>query len=147
MSGGDFEFDELLELKVELGKAGSKAETLAKAVVAKVGHDTVAGAQALVLVDTGNLKNSIGADFDEDGLGFTAGPTANYGADVEYGTAAHVIVPRDAKALWWPGAEHPVKRVRHPGTAPQPYMRPAFEQATAPLEQVLAQLAAKALEE
>jgi hypothetical protein len=29
--------------------------------------------------------------------------------------------------LYWPGAEHPVKRVRHPGTAPQPYMKPALE--------------------
>lgn len=27
----------------------------------------------------------------------------------------HVIRPRNAKALFWPGARHPVKKVNHPG--------------------------------
>ena len=29
---------------------------------------------------------------------------------------AHVIVPRIKKALFWPGARHPVRRVNHPGS-------------------------------
>lgn len=45
---------------------------------------------------------------------------------VEYGTEPHVIEPRTKKALWWPGARHPVKRVNHPGTPAQPFMRPAL---------------------
>jgi hypothetical protein len=69
---------DLDKLAADLAKAGPKAETLAKTVVKKTGFDTVAGAQAIVPVDTGNLKNSIGVDFDPDGLGFEAGPTANY---------------------------------------------------------------------
>lgn len=101
----------------DLGKAGAKAEELTETVVHKVGLDTVAGAQAIVPVDTGNLKSSIGVDFD--GLGLEAGPTANYGGYVEYGTSR---------------------------MAPQPYMRPAFDKATAPLDDVLGQVGKKALE-
>lgn len=35
---------------------------------------------------------------------------------LEEGTPPHVIRPRFKKALFWPGARHPVKSVRHPGT-------------------------------
>jgi hypothetical protein len=56
----------------------------------------------------------------------------NYATDVELGTAPHVITPRNKKALYWPGADHPVARVNHPGTAPNPYLRPAlFQRRTA----------------
>jgi len=44
---------------------------------------------------------------------------------VEYGTEPHIIRPRTKQALWWPGARHPVKMVRHPGTQAQPFIRPA----------------------
>ncbi|MBD9700648.1 HK97 gp10 family phage protein [Streptomyces sp. ID01-12c] len=56
----------------------------------------------------------------------------NYATDVELGTAAHVITPRNKKALYWPGADHPVARVNHPGTAPMPYLRPALFQRRTP---------------
>lgn len=51
--------------------------------------------------------------------------SAPYWHFVEYGTEPHVIRPRTKKALWWPGAHHPVKMVRHPGTPAQPFIRPA----------------------
>jgi len=40
----------------------------------------------------------------------------------EYGgrTSPHTIVPRRKKALHWVGAEHPVKRVEHPGSNIKP---------------------------
>ncbi|MFG1963091.1 HK97-gp10 family putative phage morphogenesis protein [Nonomuraea sp. NPDC049028] len=101
----------------DLSRAGAKAEALTETVVRKIGLDTVAGAQAIAPVDTGNLKSSIGADFD--GPGFEAGPTANYGGYVEYGTSR---------------------------MSPQPYMRPAFDKATAPLDDMLGQVGKKALE-
>ena len=31
------------------------------------------------------------------------------------------------EALYWPGAAHPVAQVNHPGTRPQPFLRPAIE--------------------
>lgn len=56
----------------------------------------------------------------------------NYATDVETGTPPHVILPRNKKALHWPGADHPVARVNHPGTEPRPYLRPALFQRRTP---------------
>lgn len=38
-------------------------------------------------------------------------------------TPAHIIKPKNKKALFWPGAAHPVKQVKHPGSKvpPRPY--------------------------
>jgi hypothetical protein len=40
---------------------------------------------------------------------------------VTQGTAPHLILPRYKRALWWPGLEHPVAYVNHPGTSPNPF--------------------------
>lgn len=45
---------------------------------------------------------------------------------IEYGTAQHQIQPRARRALAWPGAAHPYRRVRHPGTAEYAPMRRAL---------------------
>ena len=49
-------------------------------------------------------------------------PTASYARFVQFGTAPHIILPKDKEALYWPGAAHPVKMVHHPGTRPNDYM-------------------------
>jgi hypothetical protein len=49
-------------------------------------------------------------------------PTASYARFVEFGTLPHRIAPKNAQALYWPGANHPVKSVMHPGTKADPYM-------------------------
>jgi hypothetical protein len=51
----------------------------------------------------------------------------NYAIHIELGTPAHLITPRTAHALFWPGAEHPVRFVHHPGTQPRPFLRPAAD--------------------
>jgi hypothetical protein len=56
----------------------------------------------------------------------------NYCTDVELGTGPHVIVPTTKQALSWPGAEHPVRKVNHPGTRPYPFLRPALFQRRTP---------------
>lgn len=43
------------------------------------------------------------------------------------GGSMYEIRPRLKKALWWPGLEHPLKVVRHPGVRPRPYLRPAAD--------------------
>lgn len=93
----------------DLGTAGQRVEGLSKLSVAKIGHDVVRDAQAVVRVDTGNLKNSISVDIDPDGLGFEAGPTAGYGHFLEFGT---IHMP------------------------PYPYMIPAWRRQTASLDEV-----------
>ncbi|GAA2860106.1 HK97-gp10 family putative phage morphogenesis protein [Nonomuraea rubra] len=143
MNGWDTsELDGLIK---DLDEVAPRTEALTRTVVKKIGHDTVTLGQNKAPVDTGNLKNSIGVDPIDDWMGFEAGPTAAYGADVEYGTEPHEIKARNAGALFWEGAEHPVKSIQHPGTDPQPYMRPAFDQATEPLDKVMAQIAKKAI--
>jgi len=39
-----------------------------------------------------------------------------YGKTLEEGSPPHIIRPKNKKALFWRGAKHPVKMVRHPGT-------------------------------
>lgn len=79
-------------------------------------------------VDTGTLRSRIHTVYEgplkarlEDG--------ANYGVFVEFGTAPHEILPFAKKALHWKkdGKSIFARRVFHPGTAPQPFFRPAKE--------------------
>jgi hypothetical protein len=118
---------EVRRLADDLGSAGRRVREKTERIVDKTGHDVVRTGQVNAPVDTGHLRSTIGVDLDEDRLGFEAGPYAEYGGHIEFGTAPHEIRPRTAQALWWPGARHPVARVQHPGSAPQPYMIPAFE--------------------
>ena len=48
---------------------------------------------------------------------------------LERGTPPHVIEPRDRQALAWPGAQHPVTRVHHPGTPALHILRRALRAA------------------
>lgn len=56
----------------------------------------------------------------------------NYAQAIEMGMPPFIIVPNGKKALFWPGAEHPVPYVNHPGWQPQPYLRPALFQRRTP---------------
>lgn len=47
----------------------------------------------------------------------------------DQGTKAHVIRPKQKRALAWPGGAHPVKRVNHPGTKAMHYMATAQQVA------------------
>jgi phage gpG-like protein len=79
----------------------------------------------LILTDTGRLRRSIK---------FAAGPRGveGYATNVQYAAIqqlggvikAHAISPRKKKALFWPGAAHPVRRVMHPGSKfpPRPFL-------------------------
>lgn len=78
---------DLNRLEVDLYQAGVIVVARASRVIRKTGQDVVRDAQAFCPVDTGNLKSSIGVDYDLDGLGFEAGPTADYGRYVEEGTS------------------------------------------------------------
>jgi len=55
--------------------------------------------------------------------------TRNYGIYVHEGTSAHIIRPVRKKALYWKGASHPVKSVRHPGTKANPFMKRGAERS------------------
>ncbi|GAA0494777.1 hypothetical protein Ade02nite_19740 [Paractinoplanes deccanensis] len=48
---------------------------------------------------------------------------------LERGSPPHVIEPRAKKALAWPGGQHPVRRVQHPGTPALHILRRALRAA------------------
>ena len=79
-----FDTSQVASLAADLGGAAPRAVVAAKTVVAKTAFDLVALAQGRVPVDTGETKNSIGADI----VGLTAviGPTTYYAPFLEYGT-------------------------------------------------------------
>jgi phage virion morphogenesis protein len=68
------------------------------------------------LSDTGRLRSSIHPFSGSNFAG--AGTDVKYAAIHHFGgaTGPHDIFPVKAKALFWPGAKHPVKKVRHPGS-------------------------------
>jgi len=55
--------------------------------------------------------------------------TVGYGVFVHEGTSPHIIRPVKKKALYWKGAAHPVKLVRHPGTKANPFMKRGAERS------------------
>ena len=115
----DIDFSEIARLEVKIDQATAKTQAMVKLAVKKTGLDTVTGAQTLVPVDSGNLKSTIGVDFDPDGYGFEAGATANYAAYVEYGTSR---------------------------MAPQPYLGPAFGRTSAAFVKAIESIGGKVLE-
>lgn len=99
-------------LDAEVHQVGDRVS----AIVRKTAHDIEATAKELAPVDTGHLRSSIGVDiFREDGALIVAeiGPTADYGAHVEYGTSRQ---------------------------APQAYMGPAFDRHVGAFEKAIASI-------
>jgi hypothetical protein len=82
-------------------------------------------------VDTGYLKGNITYQVDDDSIIYKMPDYAMY---VEFGTPPHVIEAKNAKALHFKdgaiasslgfsGDDVFLKRVHHPGTAPNPFLR------------------------
>lgn len=77
-------------------------------------------------VKTGHLRRSI-AFRTTMTEGIVHVSKAKYAKAIEKGTKAHTIRAKNKKALYWKGASHPVKQVRHPGSKAKPFLVPAFE--------------------
>ena len=122
--------DELNKFSVEIPKLYEKNEALVRQTVKNSAFNIQRNAKSNLTknksVDTGHLRRGISTDIK--GLGATI-HTSNikYAPGVEYGTKAHIIKPKNKKALYWKGAKHPVKKVNHPGSKAKPYLIPAFE--------------------
>ena len=112
------DFSELLKLSADLGKASTEVTRRAQLVVAKTAHDIEASGKRNAPVDTGHLRNSISTTISGGGLSAEIGPTASYGAYVEFGT----------------------RRMR-----PQPYMGPAADFHLPAFAEAVAQLGGELL--
>jgi len=85
-------------------------------------------------VNTGRLRSSITYEMIDSSTGLpkaVIGTNVKYAPFIEFGTEAHTITPDTAEALFWEGADHPVKKVDHPGTDPQPFLRKALNRLKA----------------
>lgn len=80
-------------------------------------------------VRTGRYRASISWVLGRDARGLFAdiGSRVSYARFLEEGTPPHVIRPRSKKALFWRGATHPVRSVRHPGTRAYRVLQRALE--------------------
>lgn len=82
-------------------------------------------------VVTGNLQGATSIDnlSDYQKRIFVDEGIAPYAIYVIKGTQPHDIYPVNAKALYWSGADHPVKVVHHPGTEANDYFSTGVENA------------------
>ena len=122
--------NDLNEFSVKILKLSQEAEESVKKVVKnsafKIQKEAISNLTKNKSVATGHLRRAVSTDIK--GLEATV-HTSNvkYAIMVEKGTKAHLIKPKNKKMLYWKGASHPVRIVRHPGSRAKPFLEPAFE--------------------
>ena len=122
--------NELDKFAVEITKLDDKTKDNVQKVLNNTGFNIEAQAKINLnrnkSVVTGHLRRGIATKIGN--MEVTV-HTSNikYAPMVEYGTRPHIIRAKNKKALYWKGAKHPVKSVRHPGGRAKPYLIPAFE--------------------
>ena len=116
----------LNKFSVEVGKLSDEIKDDVRKVVKNSAFNIERNAKSSVSVKTGYLKRSISTKMgDMEATIHTS--NLKYAPAVEFGTRAHIIRAKNKKALYWKGATHPVKQVKHPGSKAKPYLIPAFE--------------------
>ena len=98
-----------------LKKSGFNIEARAKGNITNNGSVKTGHLRRGITTDIGNMEVTVHTS------------NIKYAVMVEKGTKAHIIKPKDKKALYWKGATHPVKKVNHQGSKAKPYLIPAFE--------------------
>lgn len=82
-------------------------------------------------VDTGRLKNSINIiPFTPGQIKYLLVAGVEYAEAIEFGTSPHIIKPLNKQSLKFKSGNQVVfsKKVLHPGTEAQPFLRPALDQ-------------------
>ena len=98
-----------------LKKSGFNIEARAKRNITNNGSVKTGHLRRGITTDVGNMEVTVHTS------------NIKYARGVEEGTRPHTIRAKNKKALYWKGASHPVKSVRHPGSKAKPYLIPAFE--------------------
>lgn len=93
-------------------------------------------------VDHGRLAGSFQLNGGDGTWRIVSG--VEYAMAVWKGSKPHAIFPRNKKALFWPGARHPVKRVNHPGTKPNDFVERSFQRSQNRSRDFIAQAIAEA---
>ena len=98
-----------------LKKSGFNIESKAKLNITNNGSVKTGHLRRGIATDVGNMEVTVHTS------------NIKYARGVEEGTRPHTIRAKNKKALYWKGAKHPVKSVRHPGSRAKPFLIPAFE--------------------
>jgi HK97 gp10 family phage protein len=122
--------NEIDKFAVELVELSEKSRDNVQKAVKKSAFNIEANAKKNLAsnksVVTGHLRRSIATKMgDLEATIHTS--NVKYAVIVEKGSKAHVIRPKNKKALYWKGAKRPVKLVNHPGSKAKPFLEPAFE--------------------
>ena len=122
--------NEIDKFAVELIELSEKSRDNVQKAIKKSAFNIEANAKknlaANKSVVTGHLRRSVATQMgDLEATIHTS--NVKYAAIVEKGSKAHIIRPKNKKALYWKGATHPVKQVNHPGSRAKPFLIPAFE--------------------
>jgi HK97 gp10 family phage protein len=124
-------YADVTRLADALKQASQQSQMTTQQVLIMSANHILAEMESRVPVKTGTLRGSLAIRVDTDKV--IIGPneqTAPYGGYVEFGTQPHEIKPKKPGGVlvFKVGATTVfTKRVRHPGTKAQPYVRPAFE--------------------
>ena len=90
-------------------------------------------------VRTGNLQGATSIDnlSDYEKRIFVDEGIAPYAIYVIKGTEPYDIYPVNKQALWWPGLDHPVKHVSHPGISANDYFQTGVDNAKPEVDQAV----------
>lgn len=125
-----FDTSEIDKFVIDLKDTSENIRSDVQKVLKKSGFNIEARAKRNITnngsVKTGHLRRGVTTDIGN--MEVTV-HTSNikYARGVEEGTRPHTIRAKNKKALYWKGAKHPVKSVRHPGSRAKPFLIPAFE--------------------
>lgn len=121
-----------------LADLGGLSKEMLSSGMSKTAQDLIRNLQINSPVDHGLLKGwFVESQTDEEVI---IKSPAIYAAYQNYGTEPYDIYPKGqavyhagkqltaGSALWWPGAEHPVKHVRHPGLKAKHFVEDSIEQ-------------------
>ena len=103
------------DIQKVLKKSGFNIEAKAKLNIANNGSVKTGHLRRGITTDIGNMEVTVHTS------------NVKYARLVEEGTRPHIIRAKNKKALYWKGAKHPIKSVRHPGSRAKPFLIPAFE--------------------
>lgn len=118
---------DVYKLAQALRESAGQSEITTQNVLLHSANYIKADMEARAPVRTGRMRQSIEIKVMNEGV--RIGPTTDYAAYVEYGTKPHEIRPKNKKALRFRMGNTLVfaKKVNHPGTKAQPFVRPAFD--------------------
>lgn len=124
----DIKFEGFNELVRDAREAGARgADKLVQAALTNSANKVQSEQRRRAPHRTGTLQRSILVQIKYPKAEVTA--QEKYAIILEDGSGPFTIKPKTKKALFWPGAAHPVKMVRHPGIKAKPFFKPGYEAA------------------